>query len=107
MTEFDLPRPNSGPGDITAGADGHMWFVELNGRMDDRVVDGNRVARITLDGKITEFPIPSQGGSPINIAVGPRSQHLVHEGRQARPRHAGRRHHGVRPADARQAVPPA
>ena len=71
MTEFDLPRPNSGPGDITAGADGHMWFVELNGRMDDRVVDGNRVARVTLDGKITEFPIPSQGGSPINIAVGP------------------------------------
>jgi virginiamycin B lyase len=24
-----------------------------------------------MDGKITEFPIPSQGGSPINIAVGP------------------------------------
>jgi virginiamycin B lyase len=48
-----------------------MWFVELNGRMDDRVVDGNRVARITLDGKVTEFPIPSAVGSPINIAVGP------------------------------------
>ena len=71
VTEFDLPRPNSGPGDITAGADGNMWFVELNGRMDDRVVDGNRVGRITLDGKVTEFPIPSKTGSPINIAVGP------------------------------------
>jgi streptogramin lyase len=71
MTEFDLPRPNSGPGDITAGADGAMWFVELSGRMDGRQPDGNRIGRITLDGKITEYPIPSASGSPINIAVGP------------------------------------
>ena len=71
ITEFTLPRPNSGPGDITAGADGHMWFVELSGRMDGRAPDGNRVGRITMKGDITEFPIPSQTGSPINIAVGP------------------------------------
>ena len=71
VTEFVLPRPNSGPGDITAGADGNMWFLLLNGRMDDRQVDGNRVGRITPDGTITEFAIPSQTGSPINIAVGP------------------------------------
>ena len=48
-----------------------MWFVELAGRMDGRTPDGNRVGRITMDGKVTEFPIPSQTGSPINIAVGP------------------------------------
>jgi streptogramin lyase len=24
-----------------------------------------------MDGKVTEYPIPSQTGSPINIAVGP------------------------------------
>jgi len=71
VTEFDLPRPNSGPGDITAGADGHMWFVELAGTMDGRRPDGNRVGRITMAGEITEFRIPSAGGSPINIAVGP------------------------------------
>jgi virginiamycin B lyase len=71
ITEFPLPRPNAGPGDITAGADGNMWFVELAGQMDGRKVDGNRVGRITMDGKVTEFPIPSQTGSPINIAVGP------------------------------------
>jgi virginiamycin B lyase len=71
ITEFPLPRPNSGPGDITAGADGHMWFVELAGRMDGVTPDGNRVGRITMDGTITEFPIPSQTGSPINVAVGP------------------------------------
>jgi virginiamycin B lyase len=48
-----------------------MWFVELYGRMDGRQPDGNRVAKITLDGKVTEYPIPSTNGSPINIAVGP------------------------------------
>jgi len=66
-----MPRPNSGPGDITAGADGNMWFVELSGRMDNRTPDGNRVGRITMAGTITEFAIPSATGSPINIAVGP------------------------------------
>jgi virginiamycin B lyase len=71
VTEFELPRPNSGPGDITAGADGNMWFLELAGRMDGRTPDGNRVARITMNGTISEFPIPSQTGSPINLAVGP------------------------------------
>jgi virginiamycin B lyase len=66
-----LPRPNAGPGDITAGADGNMWFVELAGTMDGRTPDGNRVGRITMDGEITEFRIPSAGASPINVAVGP------------------------------------
>ena len=73
ITEFDLPRPNAGPGDITAGDDGSMWFVELSGRMDNRQPDGNRVGRIAMDGKVTEFQIPAEAGmpSPINIAVGP------------------------------------
>jgi virginiamycin B lyase len=48
-----------------------MWFVELAGQMDGRRPDGNRVGRITMTGTITEFPIPSQTGSPINVAVGP------------------------------------
>lgn len=71
VTEFPMPRPNSGPGDITAGPDGNMWLVELGGVMDGIAVDGNRVARVTMDGEITEFPIPSEGGTPINIAAGP------------------------------------
>jgi virginiamycin B lyase len=47
-----------------------MWFVELNGA-DGQPTDGNRVGRITMEGAVTEFPMPSQAGSPINIAVGP------------------------------------
>jgi virginiamycin B lyase len=48
-----------------------MWFVELSGKMDGRAPDGNRVGRITMSGVVTEFPIPTAAGSPINIAVGP------------------------------------
>ncbi len=71
VTEFELPRPDSGPGDITAGADGAMWFVELSGGMDRLATSGNRVGRITMEGKVTEFAMPAPGPSPINIAVGP------------------------------------
>lgn len=71
IVEFRLPRPSSGPGDITAGADGAMWFVELSGGLDGVRTNGNRIGRITLDGTITELPMPRQGPSPINIAVGP------------------------------------
>src|SRR5690606_30749302 len=52
-------------------ADGAMWFVELAGGMDGLQTDGNRVGRITMDGKVTEFQIPSPTGTPINIAGGP------------------------------------
>jgi virginiamycin B lyase len=71
ITEFVLPRPDSGPGDITAGADGAMWFVMLSGTMDGLQVDGGRIGRITMDGRITEFEMPTRTPSPINIAVGP------------------------------------
>jgi virginiamycin B lyase len=71
ITEFALPRPNSGPGDITAGADGAMWFLELAGTMDGLQPDGGRVGRISMDGKVTEYELPAQLPSPINIAVGP------------------------------------
>ena len=71
ITEYSLPRPDSGPGDITAGPDGAMWLVELSGGMDGVATDGNRVARVSLTGEITEFVMPSTTPSPINIAVGP------------------------------------
>ena len=45
--------------------------LELSGTMDGQKPDGNRVGRISMAGAVTEFPIPSPTGSPINIAVGP------------------------------------
>jgi virginiamycin B lyase len=71
ITEFALPRPNTGPGDITTGSDGALWFLELGGSMDGMQKDGNRVGRITVEGEITEYDIPSEGSTPVNIALGP------------------------------------
>jgi streptogramin lyase len=71
VSEFVLPRPNSGPGDITAGADGAMWFVELSGGMDGLQTDGNRVGRIDMQGRISEFAMPTSTPSAVNLAVGP------------------------------------
>ncbi len=71
ITEFVLPRPDAGPGDITAGPDGAMWFLQLSGTMDGVAVDGGRIGRITMDGRISEFALPTRTPSPINIAVGP------------------------------------
>ena len=45
--------------------------MELAGGIDGLQTDGNRVGRITIDGKIAEFAIPSAAGSPTNVAVGP------------------------------------
>ena len=71
ITEFTLPRATSGPGDITAGADGALWFVELSGGMDGINTNGNRVGRITTDGVVTEYLMPSTSPSAVNLAVGP------------------------------------
>ena len=59
--------------------------------MDGRKPDGNRVGRITMKGEVTEFPIPSQTGSPINIAVGPDRNIWFTKGGVRRARDAGRR----------------
>lgn len=52
------------PGPFVAGPDGAMWFVEAA---------GDNVARITPDGKVTEYPLPSRDrmhANPEGIAVG-------------------------------------
>jgi streptogramin lyase len=43
---FPIPTPNSQPIEITRGSDGNMWFTESGGQ---------RVARITPQGAVTEF----------------------------------------------------
>jgi virginiamycin B lyase len=58
LTQFSIPTPKS----ITAGPDGNVWFTEN---------DGNRIGRITPQGAITEFPLPSANSNPWGIASGP------------------------------------
>ncbi len=62
VTEFPLPNAGSTPFDIVAGADGNMWFTEL---------DGGRIGRITPAGVITEFPLPVSTSQPRGISAGP------------------------------------
>jgi streptogramin lyase len=55
--------PVSGqPYGIALGPDGNIWFTE---RL------GNRIGRITPNGVISEFAIPTPGSEPMSIAVGP------------------------------------
>ena len=78
-------QPDSSPRIIALGSDGNMWFSEHT---------GNRMGRITPDGTITEFPIPTPNSMPRAIALGADGNIWFGEfaRRQDRPHHAaGRR----------------
>ncbi|UGV26139.1 Virginiamycin B lyase [Rhodopseudomonas boonkerdii] len=60
ITEFALSSPQARPRDITVGPDGHLWF-SMNGT--------DRIGRISMQGEMTEFPLPADT-KPIGIAAG-------------------------------------
>jgi streptogramin lyase len=71
FTEFALPTANSGPGEITLGPDGDLWFTESSRQ---------RIGRLTTSGVLTEFAVPHlnphdyhllQNDIPIGITTGP------------------------------------
>src|SRR5579883_403985 len=61
IVEFRLPTRGS-PEAITAGPDGNLWFTEKV---------GNRIGRITPQGQISEFPLPTSNSFPAEIVSGP------------------------------------
>jgi streptogramin lyase len=63
IDEFPVPTQLSQPAGITVGPDGNLWFTEENGQ---------KIARITTAGPITEFPFPtSDARGPSEIVTGP------------------------------------
>jgi streptogramin lyase len=62
FTEFTTATA-SFPGSITAGPDGALWFTEPVGGV-------NKIGRITTNGVITEFPIPTASSFPSVINKG-------------------------------------
>jgi len=62
ITEFTAGFPTGSPRGIVSGPDGNLWVAQAGG-------DG-AIARVTKDGVVTEFPVPTPG-DPTDIAVGP------------------------------------
>ena len=63
LTEFPIPTPGSLPVGIVMGPDGNLWFMEQT---------GNKVARMTPDGVVTdEFQIPTPVSNAAEITTGP------------------------------------
>jgi virginiamycin B lyase len=56
-----VPTANPQLSSITPGPDGALGFTEGL---------GNKIGRITTDGGITEFPIPTAGGGTYGITTG-------------------------------------
>jgi streptogramin lyase len=54
--------PFSQPVFIKTGPDKNLWFSEFG---------GSRIGRITTNGEITEFTIPTENSQPRGIATGP------------------------------------
>jgi streptogramin lyase len=72
LTEYPLPFPNSQPESIVAGPDGNLWFTESAATPDPTSPAGvyNHIGRITPNGIITEFPVPTVFSEPAEITVG-------------------------------------
>jgi streptogramin lyase len=63
IIEYPIPTPNAQAFGIAAEPDGNIWFTEGNGQ---------KVARITPQGVITEFrPVPAHGAGYAGITTGP------------------------------------
>jgi virginiamycin B lyase len=64
MKENDIPTAQAHPANLAVGPDNQIWFTELQ---------GNKIARITTDGRAREVPVASDNGQPMDIAKGPNS----------------------------------
>jgi streptogramin lyase len=55
--------------DVTLGPDGNIWFTEVLQDFSSQEPAG-KIARITPDGHITEYTLPSPGSQPLGIVTG-------------------------------------
>jgi len=76
ITEFPVPTTNGHPWEITHGPDGNLWFTEIGDNLHHypggaEIIEGNKIGRITPQGQITEFPVPTFNSFPDGITTGP------------------------------------
>jgi virginiamycin B lyase len=60
MRLYPLPTGSS-PFGLVFGPDGAIWYTDPN---------SNSIGRLTLDGRVVRFPIPTSGSNPLGITVG-------------------------------------
>ncbi len=60
MKLYPLPA-HSSPFGLVFGPDGAIWYTDPN---------SNSIGRLTLDGRVVRFPIPTSDSNPLGIAVG-------------------------------------
>lgn len=72
VREYAVPTPQNNLKGIAAGPDGAFWFLEASPYTthSGTVVLGNRVARISASGVISEFEIPTPDANPDDIVAG-------------------------------------
>ena len=70
-TGWDMKRkaPLARPHRIVTGPDGALWFTMKGGQCETG--GGSKIGRITTDGQLTEFTIPTEPGYPGGITAGP------------------------------------
>ena len=61
MQELRVTDPTAGPYGVVAGPDGALWIT---------LVHGGRIARLTVDGDVEEYPLDSAASGPSIITVG-------------------------------------
>jgi RNA polymerase sigma factor (sigma-70 family) len=73
---FPDPTLNDEPGAIVAGPDGNLWFTAYGGNGSSRsTTSWGTIARITLQGIVTAFPLPNKpdpaSNPPTSLTTGP------------------------------------
>lgn len=72
ITPFDVPGGSLNvPYLITKGADGALWFTETGVGAGFANTGGNKIGRITTDGTIRQWNVPTPASQPAAIAAGP------------------------------------
>src|SRR2546427_8393403 len=61
ITLYRLPTPDSRIGGMTLGRGGDVWFTEIW---------GNKIGRLTPEGSIQEFEIPTPSSDPPDLPKG-------------------------------------
>ena len=59
MTEFPIPSQTGSPINIAVGPDRNIWFTKAG-----------KLGRVTPDGVITEFDLPTPGSGPTGLTAG-------------------------------------